>query len=366
MKKRLLTLLCTVAALGASAKVITVSNNANSPGQYTNLQAACDAASAGDTIYVHASATSYGDVNIIKKLTLIGTSKSNEAITMLGKIDISFKTNSTTESGSGSVIKGFNAGVVYLNTISPGSGAISVSGILIERNVLSGIIFNAPNSSNGFAGCVIRHNIVWNTSISASGFVKNVQITNNIANISFNNSSDCIVANNLIGNLFADNCMIANNIVAYSGSSQVFNGKGNTIKNNLFYKSWDASWSVANLDPARNIIGENLFADPKFINPPKDLFYGVAFPLAATKPNNYNLNVEEGSPCKGAGTDGKDIGIYGGSTPWPESGFEDVGTRSLRYAPVPNIPVMLEMGILNTSVLPNGTLNVEFKARKQD
>ena len=51
-------------SLASFAKVITVNNNINSPGQYTNLQQAIDSASAGDTIYVHGSATSYGNVNV--------------------------------------------------------------------------------------------------------------------------------------------------------------------------------------------------------------------------------------------------------------------------------------------------------------
>jgi len=54
------------------ATVRTVSNNPNSPGQYTSLQMAVDSSSMGDTILVAGSATSYGTVNIYWKLTIFG------------------------------------------------------------------------------------------------------------------------------------------------------------------------------------------------------------------------------------------------------------------------------------------------------
>lgn len=74
MKNKILFTVCCMAAFvfSAQAKVWTVSNNAYSPGQYTNLQHAIDSASAGDSIYVEPSAFSYGGITIGKQLYLFG------------------------------------------------------------------------------------------------------------------------------------------------------------------------------------------------------------------------------------------------------------------------------------------------------
>src|SRR5205814_159888 len=73
--KNITTFLCCIALYAGSAwaTVTTVSNNANSPGQFTDLQAAIDAASNGDTLYVHGSPTTYGTITLNRSLTLIGT-----------------------------------------------------------------------------------------------------------------------------------------------------------------------------------------------------------------------------------------------------------------------------------------------------
>lgn len=60
------------AAFSANATVHQVDNNANSPGVFTTIEAAHDAAVAGDTLYVHGSETVYTSTDIEKQLTIIG------------------------------------------------------------------------------------------------------------------------------------------------------------------------------------------------------------------------------------------------------------------------------------------------------
>jgi hypothetical protein len=57
--------------------VRTVSNNPDIPAQYNSLQATIDAASAGDTILVAGSASSYGNITIGKKLVVYGAGYNN-------------------------------------------------------------------------------------------------------------------------------------------------------------------------------------------------------------------------------------------------------------------------------------------------
>ena len=71
MKKLLLLSIIYIGLMSAlKATIITVDNNVNSPADYTDLQTAIDAATAGDTIYVAGSNTTYGAKNVTKKLNI--------------------------------------------------------------------------------------------------------------------------------------------------------------------------------------------------------------------------------------------------------------------------------------------------------
>jgi hypothetical protein len=94
------------------------------------------------------------------------------------------------------------------------------------------------------------------------------------------------------------------------------------------------------------------------VNP---LFVGTNIPTAAYGYNNgfsnaggYNYRLQTSSPGHNAATDGTDLGIYGGGYPMNATGV------------VPAIPQVSQMIINNAAVPQNGTLNVTFKARKQN
>ena len=76
MKKTLLFLAAISIAVAANAKILRVSNVPGSSAPYTSIDAAHDAASAGDTIMVDGSSLKYGgnkgEYNITKKLVIIG------------------------------------------------------------------------------------------------------------------------------------------------------------------------------------------------------------------------------------------------------------------------------------------------------
>ena len=66
--------LCISISTMVSASTFTVNNNNPSPGQYTTILAAMNAAVNGDVILVSGSPTTYSiGANIIKSLTIIGT-----------------------------------------------------------------------------------------------------------------------------------------------------------------------------------------------------------------------------------------------------------------------------------------------------
>jgi hypothetical protein len=95
--------------------------------------------------------------------------------------------------------------------------------------------------------------------------------------------------------------------------------------------------------------GNQMGIDPLFENVTNNDTYNDTF--------NYRLKT--GSPGKNAGTDGTDLGIYGGSYPFPSGGAIGSGFDT---SPMPPIPQVTELNILNATVPVNGTLNVNVKA----
>ena len=102
-------------ATNSDASVLTVSNDAKAPAQYTIIDDAVTAASVGDTILVYGSASSYGNVNIDRKVVLMGAGYNNP-----------YNPNST-------------IGTIYLND---GSGALVASNTKISGFVIGSIMFN--------------------------------------------------------------------------------------------------------------------------------------------------------------------------------------------------------------------------------
>ena len=72
MKKIYFLFVLAVTTITANATIRTVNNGSVGAGQYTSVQTAVDASVAGDTIYIHGSQTTYGDVTLNKRLVLIG------------------------------------------------------------------------------------------------------------------------------------------------------------------------------------------------------------------------------------------------------------------------------------------------------
>ena len=72
MRKIIVAMVALCAAMTANATILRVSNVNGSTAPYSTIQAAHDAASAGDTIMVDGSNTVYEETEISKKLVLVG------------------------------------------------------------------------------------------------------------------------------------------------------------------------------------------------------------------------------------------------------------------------------------------------------
>ena len=129
------------------------------------------------------------------------------------------------------------------------------------------------------------------------------------------------------------------------------------VENNIFYAAYPTGGSgcaftknigymCPDMPGTGNIGSGNMNStNPLFVNFP---LLGAAFSWS------YDFHLQATSPGKNAGTDGTDIGIYGGMLPL------EPGTN-------PHFPQMMTLTLPSGSSVPaGGTLNVHFTAKKQN
>jgi len=358
--KTLTTLLFLLVFAAAGARILTVSNNPVLPAQYADVQAAITAAAAGDTIFVHGTQFTYPDFTINKRLVVIGAGyNSNNQFNYATRVNnIGLIRDAGLQDASGTVITGF-----YVTTgISP-SGTLAVNNITIFRNQIGYILYTYGNSSTLGSNWVIYNNILTYVyggsggSLTASS--SNITIQNNFITASINNFSMSSVlidhnvfqgADKLASVYYAT---ITNNIfVMTAGTIMATTVTGNTFNNNLSLLVTVGTTAPTNsfLGGPNTGAGNFVAVDPKFTNVSN--FNSFSF--------SYDYRLLATSPVHNAGTDGTDLGAYGGARPFPSGGPSGGGDDT---SPLPSIPQVTDVNIQNATLQPGTPLNVNVKAR---
>ena len=220
MKKTLLFLAAISIAVAANAKILRVSNVSGSSAPYTSIDAAHDAASAGDTIMVDGSSAKYGGTNgkydITKKLVIIGPGYWLVENDVIAEGSSSASVATLNLKTTGIVVKGMEIG--HLNIY----GAMAV----INRCQIVELNFKA-GSDNG----VITQCFITGTVAGASQEETNyVQMTNNI----FTSNTVNHIFANFINSYIAYNTFRNKNVKFYN------NVKNTTIEHNLWKECTDS------------------------------------------------------------------------------------------------------------------------------
>ncbi len=189
-----------------------VNNNTGTDADFTDLQAAIDAAANGDIIHIQQSSTSYGNITLDKELTLIGRSHSDASYTsQVGTINLADGCSKSTIKGlrTGTITEPFVSGATHIiedlvlqdNRISNISN-LGIYGtfnnMLIQGNLIESGIAIGQKTSN----LLITNNLINGSSVSLSS-VSTLLFTNNVlsywngVSIS-NNSSDLLNISNCI------------------------------------------------------------------------------------------------------------------------------------------------------------------------
>ncbi|MEZ5045855.1 MAG: hypothetical protein R2831_02575 [Chitinophagaceae bacterium] len=314
--------------LNSLATVYTVLNFPAGIAQFDNIQAACDSANHGDTIYIHGSIVPYAQFTVDdKKLIYIGPGFATEKISpisaKLGIVTIRNFSNIIGTS-SGTEFHGLEfTSALTLGGI--GTNGEAVNNVLVNRcyfNGGSGTNFTFANNGRTHANIIIQNCYFSYYILDAnfsSGYLVNFLFRNNVvrpATITpffsgFSKSSGVVIDHNLFyGNgaaspLFGNsitqspnNSYISNNI--FVGVSNLNFGFNNSYQNNITFNT--TSTTIPWATPNNFDLGSNISqTDPQLVSQ-ADINSGVHNTLLNFKPNT-------GSPCIGAGNDGLDMGL---------------------------------------------------------
>ena len=344
MKKHFFLLAVLLALFGSlQAAKFTVSNNPNTPAQYTTVQAACDAASVGDTIYICASPTVYEGFYINKRLVILG-----EGINQFGykstigaftwDIAIRFDTISYQSGASGTEISG-----LYIDRTCQ-TAYSSMKNLKIHNCFFYGgaVLTNVSNLL--IYNCVFKNQ--QDNYLSLSG-CNSVGLFNNIfgSNFPIQYATGVVCSNNIFFSttpfIGTTSMIITNNIFINANLSTGITAS--TISNNLGYIMGSAFIN------GNNIGANNVINDPKFI----------LWTTSGSYNDKDNYGLQSISSGKNLGTDGTDVGIYGGGYPFPNTPFP-----LTRNIPLPNTPFIRNFQVNNPLIPQNGTLNVKIEAIK--
>jgi hypothetical protein len=319
------------------ANTITVSNNANSPGQFTNIQSAINDAGtmAGDIILVQGSPTTYPDFTISKSVKIYGAgvypatpsgtrsvinyitiAANNVTVSGIHGIGITVNTGITgsrieyISMNGNSTINGGNS-LVLNNRFSILTISTAASNTLILNNVLGGLYGNGTV----FTNVIVKNNIFRRGSDASTGV--NYNYYGDVAFINFGTSA---------GMQIWDNIFYKSNLGTIGTS---------TFSNNIFTTIITSAVSANGNTNVSNTYG--------MIQPNGNNFDG-----SESEPANYNLGASTGATV--TASDGTQVGVNGGNITFAMKG----------EAPIPYIRNVFN--VTPVIVPSGGTLNVTVTA----
>lgn len=357
MKKTITLFFALAMATGTvSATVHTVSNNPAGGSQYSTLIAAYNAAANDDTLLLEGTNIAYEKTNSSqpwnKRLVVIGigynTTKAN-----FKKSKIKGEPGNANEfflgaGGNGSKFYGIEFPTTGSSPAITGLNAQAVSNYAFYDCMMVGNVdFNSvPVSNLVFTNCIFNGVVALPYT---SHVMSNIMFTSCVFDV-------YLAANNNTGSLIVDHCLFLRT------SESLYSLTGALIQNSIFYNTANYAYSntligctflnnVCRLNGtfppasggAANVAANNLTnTNPNLVNAP----FGNSYDPA------HDYELQAGSPAIAAGSDNSNIGPHGSSTNFSETGEALIA------------PVMRSFNIYNTTVVPNGTLKIQFTSTK--
>lgn len=342
------------------SKIITVDNTPGAGANYSSLSNAITAASAGDTIILMPSYTSYGSISLSKRLLIYSRGYSNNNLSKDQRAEIS---SATFNPGSeNSVIKG-----LYMSS----NAIISTDRITLQNNYINGILIGGGNNiiqGNVIAGRYSNAMIYFqnNTNACSNNLIINNYVVFEV-NSGFNNGpSFQFVYQGNSSNLIANNAFVE----IQSGTGTITNGGFNFFNLSFAQVYNNIMWS--NVPSRRNFDATNsgssfrnnlTYSARSRVDTLPGFNYNDTFPIfeggydTTNLPvfrSTNNMRLKSTSPGYRGGTDSTDVGIYGRNFPFSFEGN------------VPGVAIFDDFQVLNPVLKKGDTLKVKISGRKPE
>jgi hypothetical protein len=308
--KAIITSLLLIFVYNLQARTWIVSNEPGFPGDFSDLQACINTAVNGDIILVQGSAVSYGDIEIRKRLIIMGPGYflGQNPQTQVNLANARLNSISILNGSMGAIIQGLEVtGSKTIESYSTGVGSIEDAGIIVDSTnalIMSCLVHNSVAIKNS-VGTLLRKSYVKNyvfcwqdvngcrvdNSIVLGLYVKNTEVSN------------CIVNFSIAGGGHYTNSIFQNNIFGYQGGVHFFVDFDSCVFNN----------NILTNDFLGTHLGSNT------ISTYPELYIGYAIPGKYSPDAVFQLAPR--SPAIGFGINGIDCGPFGGSDPYRLSGI---------------------------------------------
>jgi hypothetical protein len=296
--------------------VLIIDQNANAPaGTFSSFTLAQNAAVDGDTILVIPNTATYGNASITKPLTVIGVGFNPQT-------EMGIKSSFTNITINVNVTSGTKIIGLVVNSLNLGNTQGTISNVLIENSQLNILSHSATVISN----VIIRQNLFQSgnnqipITLNASN-QSNIIVTNNIFSSGGTGYGPYTIGGGITydHNLFLSstrpafyqisNCIVRNNIFFERNTTADLGYTNVVFDNNLSFNATSNELPPVgtNVKGTGNLVNQ----DPQLLNLPSGI---------ATFDFTLDPGLGVGSPAIAAGTDGTELGIYGGSSPYKNTG----------------------------------------------
>ena len=359
MKKNTTLFVCLLlASTFINATIRTVSNTPSTLAQFNTIQAAINASSSGDTIYVHGSPNAYAAFTITnKQLVIIGPGWSPNKNLPLTAIVPGFTI--TGASSGNTEIQGmaFNSTILiqtshpdnlrfirnqFFNlTFAINEGAVTYSGYLFEGNLFDNAQV-AGTTSSTYQNFLFQNNYFFENGTildaNIAGFFNSINVLFN-HNLWFGPGSGS-------RNCFSSSCRfmtLTNNIFVRRDAANA--NSSSTFNNNITFNAVNNTpWaSNSNIDGGGNVSNQ----DPQMV--------AQAAVNAGTNSGLNDFTIAAG-PANNTGSDGKDMGLL----------YDASGSLNWTTSRTSRLPFIFSMNITNPTIPQAGTLSVQVEARKNN
>lgn len=278
---------------------------------YNNLEEAVEAAEEGSTVYIPT-----GEHSILKSPTIVGSVRTrtlliDKRLTLMGAGADEGALNATSLVGSVTITEGASGSRFEGLTITSYLRMDNVSNFLMKRCKVNNLFqISGKGDGNLFRESQISQIVGYISLYGSSGFSSNVNIYTEIL------VQNCVLTSSITN---VKKGIFTNNVFTYNSTpfTQVHQS---VIVNNIFTQtgvvnlsSSTSSWNNATY----NLFVGSLTGTTSNNNYAADNITGVAY-LTSIFEDQVLYQLKADSPGKNAGSDGTDMGLYGGAFPAKE------------------------------------------------